>query len=188
MGSSQPARPQGIFIDRNALEDGGLAFAQLYTGPIRDSRSLHELRDAVRARGRLGLAVMGAEFDELYLGPHSSTERIVYGAKLLKNVGLLSMYENRFDEAAARFDQALEIGKRDVIPWKDRAELLAIRGVIALRHGRSAIASPALVHRVASFRSHPKLLTPSRPARARRSSTSRPTWRSCPATCVSAGS
>ena len=129
------AKSPALFVDLEALEDGGLGFAQLYTGPIHDPKSLRELRDAIQARGHLGLAVMGAELDQLHLGAQSSGDEVVYASKLMKNLGLLEMYEGRFDEAAATFDRALTLVRPEVVALKERAHLRAIRGVIALRQG-----------------------------------------------------
>ncbi len=38
--------------------------ASEYTGSIQDSRSLRELREAIQARGRVGLATLRAECDQ----------------------------------------------------------------------------------------------------------------------------
>ena len=48
---------QTIFLDPDKIEDGGFGVASEYTGSIKDHRSLGELREAILARGRVGLAV-----------------------------------------------------------------------------------------------------------------------------------
>jgi hypothetical protein len=123
------------FIESKSLEDSGVDWAVQFTGAIHDPNSLKELGEAVQARGRLGLAVLGAELDQLHLGPQSPREKIAYAVGLQKSIGLLQMYEGKFEEAAATFEQALGRAKQADVPSQLRAEIMALRGVVALRRG-----------------------------------------------------
>ena len=58
-------KSEAIFLDQDKIEDGGFGMASQYTGSIQDHRSLRELREALLARGRVGLAVLRAECDKL---------------------------------------------------------------------------------------------------------------------------
>ena len=64
-----------IFLDHDKIEDGGFGMASQYTGSIHDPRSLGDLREAVQARGRVGLAVLRAECDELRIGPRTAPSK-----------------------------------------------------------------------------------------------------------------
>ena len=134
-GASEPPKPSGIFIDKAPFEEGGLAYAAIYTGPIRNSNSLKELRDAIQLRGRLGLKVLGAELDQLHIGPKSPKDQLVYAVKLHKTLALLAMYDGQFDAADVSLAKALTVGQSAGQSWKDRTELEAIRGIVALRQG-----------------------------------------------------
>ena len=132
---ASPPKPTGVFLDPTLLEDGGVSFAQQYTGPIPDPQSLTDLRDAILARGRLGLAVIGAELDQVHLGPQSPPEKKIYAAQLQRSLGLLQMHEGRLDEASREFADAESLAKSSGMAWKERLELTALRGIVALRQG-----------------------------------------------------
>src|SRR4051794_39761465 len=125
----------GPFIDPSLLEDGGLGVAMQFTGSIRDPHSLRELRDAVLARGKLGRPVLNAELEQLRLQPNSPKDQVIHAVKLLRTLGLLEMYEGKFEDAASSFDRALELGRSAGVPPRARAEMTAVRGIIALRLG-----------------------------------------------------
>jgi hypothetical protein len=125
----------GVAIERVPLEDGGVGLASLFSGPIHDPGSLKELREAIRVRGRLGLAVLGAERDQLHLDAHSPEADVRRGVVLQKNIGLLLMYEGRFAEAAAAIEAARALVRSAGGPAQERAELAALLGIVALRRG-----------------------------------------------------
>src|SRR5437588_458537 len=61
-----------ISVDESRpFERGGFDIALRFTGPVRDPRSLGELRESIRGRGRRGLDALGAELDQLPLDPRS---------------------------------------------------------------------------------------------------------------------
>ena len=121
-----------IVIDNRQLADAALILANSYTGEIRDSSSLAELRSALEARGRAGLAALEAELAALQ---QSSAPPGLPAATLHYKIATLHMYEGRFDEAAAGIEQALSIGKPLGIATSETDYLTALLGIIALRRG-----------------------------------------------------
>src|SRR5579883_1895961 len=97
--------------ERGPIEDGGLAEADAFLPPIHDPSSLRELRQAVAMRGRLGLAVLQAEYDGVRLPFRAPKEQVTAASRLLHRIGMLDLYEGRLDEAAACFRKAMELGR-----------------------------------------------------------------------------
>jgi len=124
-----------FFVDLDALEDGGVGLANHFTGPVHDPNSLQELREAIRVRGRLALAVVEAELDQLHLDAHSHKAVMRRGALLQKGIGLLLMYEGRFAEATAALEAARALSRSAGSPARDQAELTALLGITAFRRG-----------------------------------------------------
>ena len=87
-------------IDPRLFEDGGLGLAVQYTGTIHDPRSLVELHDSIEKRGKLGLAVLRAEMGQIHAGSDMTREEATRAVGLGKNIGLLLLYQGRFDEAS----------------------------------------------------------------------------------------
>jgi hypothetical protein len=133
--TNERSRPVGVFIDRDQFEDGGVGVANHFTGPVHDPHSLRELREAIRVRGRLGLAVLGAELDILHLDAHSSKAEFRQGALLQKNIGFLLMYAGRLAEAAAAFEAAQAFSRSAGGSAREHAELTALLGITSLRRG-----------------------------------------------------
>jgi tetratricopeptide (TPR) repeat protein len=123
------------FVEPSLIEDGGIRLASEFTGTILDPRSLRDLREAIQGRGRLGLAVMGAELGQFHISSQSTKVDLTYASQIHKNVGLLHMYEGQFEEAAHSFETALELGRSAGIPARARTDLIAILGIVALRRG-----------------------------------------------------
>ena len=133
----QEAAASNVIDQSKALEDSGVDWAVQFTGAIRDPNSLAELREAVRARPRLGLSVMNAQLDQLHLNAQSPKDQVIYGARIEKSIGLLLMYEGKLADAGAIFAKAEEQCKSAGAPASLRAELLALRGIVAMRRGES---------------------------------------------------
>ena len=125
----------GLVIDPLPLDDSGVALATRFTGVVRDPNSMDQLRDAIKARGRVGLAVLAAELDQLHLSADSPPEVSARGGQFLKDIGMLSLYEGKFAESSAAFRRALDIAKALNAPPKVRAELTALAGIASLRRG-----------------------------------------------------
>src|SRR5262249_1745544 len=54
-----------VFIDQRFFDADIFNTAIAFTGPIRDPRSLESLREAVRGRGRRGIAALRKQYDSL---------------------------------------------------------------------------------------------------------------------------
>ncbi len=131
------ARPSTLVLDREPIEDGGFSVAGQFTAPIHEPRSLGELREAVRVRGGLGLAVLQAEFDRVRLSFRPSRDEVVSVGNLLDQIGLLNLYQGRYSEAGACFQKALEVGRPKDAPEPDRARRKALLGIIAMRQAQA---------------------------------------------------
>jgi hypothetical protein len=124
-----------IFLDPDKIEDGGFGVASQYTGSIKDHRSLKELREALEARGRVGLAVSRAECDKVEVTARTPREQLANAGRLFYQRGLVEIYAGLFSEASASFEKALEIGASAGAPERARSDLLALLGITALRRG-----------------------------------------------------
>ncbi len=133
---SQWKPPPGELLDpQESIDDQGFGLAGQFTAPIHDPASLQELRAAIRVRGRLAMAVLEAESDQVRLGFRPPREDVAAAARLRHQIGLLNLYEGRYPEAAACFKEALPFGSPRDIPERERAQRMALLGVIALRGG-----------------------------------------------------
>jgi hypothetical protein len=122
-------------VPREIILDNGLQFASTFTGPIRDGTSLRELREALLARGRGGLAAMQAERDQLGLGDSSMAVGASRTWRHRLRSGAILLYDGRLDEAAAAFQDVLDMGRslKKPSPWQSDMNLLL--GIVALRQG-----------------------------------------------------
>jgi hypothetical protein len=117
------------------FEDGGYAKAMEYMPPLRDPTSLPELREAVRGRGRRGLAVLQPKYDKLHLDAPPTAKQLKEKLALEQTIGALEMYEGDFAQATSWIKKALETGRALDVPATDRNRLLAVLGIIAMRRG-----------------------------------------------------
>jgi len=127
--------PARIAIDPRSFEDGGFKTASRFTGPIPDPNSLADLRQAVRSRGSKGIAELTTQYQDLKVDAPPTPAQTRSRAALERSLGLIFMYEGRFDEAASWIEKAIEDARAPGSPPATRGELMAIRGVIALRRG-----------------------------------------------------
>jgi tetratricopeptide (TPR) repeat protein len=133
-----------ISIDKYQLSpliDAGLMIAGAFTGPIRDETSLEDLGAAIQARGRDGLTTLRKQLQQI---PSDSPLQEDEARLLQQQIGMLLIYEGRFDEAADWFAKLLASSrpshKRSLAPSAKQAifaksELTAILGMIAFRRG-----------------------------------------------------
>jgi hypothetical protein len=124
--------PAEFHVIAKEFEDGGFSTASPFTGPIRDPGSLQELREAIRGRGRRGIAALRAKYDGLRLDSPPTREQIVDRLKLANSIGFLYMYEGKFHEAATWIEGVVRASET---PPLIRADLTAVLGIIALRRG-----------------------------------------------------
>jgi hypothetical protein len=130
--ASQQDEPPEFHVIQQEFEDGGLGTASPFTGLIRDPRSLQELREAVRGRGRRGIAALRTKHDQLQLGSSPTRQQVLDRLKLENSIGLLYMYEGKFTEAASWIERVLRAPET---PASIRTDLTAVMGIIALRRG-----------------------------------------------------
>jgi hypothetical protein len=122
---------QPTVIDHRILGNGGLPIAVEYTGSIRDTDSLQELREAVETRGRRALEARRGELEQL----RTRTSQPASIIRLHYEIGLLSTYEGRFGDAAASFERALALCGTESAASQMRHDLIALLGITALRRG-----------------------------------------------------
>jgi FG-GAP-like repeat/ASPIC and UnbV len=129
-----PRDPKEV-LDQDPIEDGGFGIANQFMPPIHDPSSLRELREAIQARGLLGLAVLQAESEQIRLRFRAPKEEVAAAAQLLYQISLLNLYEGRYSDAATSLQDSLKLGRPSDIPRRDRARRMALLGIIALRQG-----------------------------------------------------
>ena len=124
-----------VVDDSKPIEDGGFQLADEFTGTMKDSGSLEELRQAIDDRVDLGLSVLGGEIDQLMLGPSSETQELLVARNLFQQFGILAIYSGQFEDATHSFERALELALFMDLQTKELVELHALLGVVALRRG-----------------------------------------------------
>ncbi len=124
--------PAEFHVIREEFEDGGFGAASPFTGPVRDPRSLQELREAIRGRGRRGIAALRVKYNGFRLDSPPTRQQVIDRLKLQNSIGLLYMYEGKFTEAASWIEGVL---RAPDTPPSIRADLTAVMGIIALRRG-----------------------------------------------------
>ncbi len=76
-----------------------------------------------------------AEFDHVRLPFRAPRNEITEAGQLLHRIGLLNLHEGRYPEAATCFQKGLELGHPWDIPERDRAQRMALLGIVAMRQG-----------------------------------------------------
>ncbi len=121
-----------VFIDQGQLVDAGVFLANRFTGEIRDTRSLEELKNALKQRGEQGLAFLQGELANLQ--PLSASQQREQ-ARLYFQIGTLLTYSGQFEPAMVAMEKSLQIGAAAGMPVGVLANLKAYVGIIALRQG-----------------------------------------------------
>ena len=129
-GRSDPKVP--LFSD-NFVDDSGYDLAFRHSLPVTDRADLAKCLASAEGRGARALADVKAALQRLALVAPRPPDYDYRRAMLQMLAGLTFMYDGRFDVASAWFEKAL-IDNADV-PRETRANLLALRGVAALRKG-----------------------------------------------------
>ena len=134
-----PKRADLPIINQDSLDDSGVAWAHEFTGAISDPSSLRDIRDAIAARSTIGLAVLRAELSQVHLNAQTPPERLLYAARLGRSVGMLLLYEGRFEEAEVAFQNAQAQAESGAVPGSEalRDDLTVLRGITALRRGET---------------------------------------------------
>jgi hypothetical protein len=127
---SDPRVP--VFSD-NYLDDSGYDLAFRYSSPNADPGSLMQCYASAAGRSSRGIAEVQTLLDQLTEARRKPPDYDHRRAMLQTFVGLLHMYDGRFTEASLWFGKAMS-ENRD-LAREVRANLLALRGVAALRRG-----------------------------------------------------
>jgi hypothetical protein len=141
---ARPARPKAPAANpvptfaRFGVDDSGYALAFAHTGEVADRSSLEALRRAYRTRADRGLAELRGQLERLDTVPTSELTRTMERSRLLTWIATLLASEGRFDEADDAISRAIEAMSAPGMPPEFRANLLALRGVEALRRGEAA--------------------------------------------------
>jgi hypothetical protein len=114
------------------FETGGFAAACRFTGPVADRGSLAQVKEAVQGRVRRGLDELNSALRSM---PPESPDHPFMTVQIHATMGLLSMYDGKFGEAAGWFETALAESTDSGAPPGLRANFEAMLGVIHLRRG-----------------------------------------------------
>jgi len=131
-GETPLSEPPFPLFSTSGFENAGYPTACRYTGPIQDPSSLEQIREAIKGRAQRGKDELLAQLRAI---SPNSPDRSFRAFPIKGSLGLLSMYEGKFDEAAAWTDSALA-GSAGM-PSGLRANLEALLGVIHLRRGET---------------------------------------------------
>ena len=184
-----PGTPARIFVERSDFDGDIAPTAAPFAGVVRNHKSLDELREALRGKGRRGIAALRAQYDQLRLDSPPTLAASLQGDSA-GAVDRVSVHARR--EVRARRPPGLsgrsDLSRRPEVSPDIQAEAACSPGCDRAAAGRDReLPGVRRARRAASSRSSPRPSTVSRPARARRSSSSPPTWSGRPATSASAG-
>ncbi len=124
-----------VFIDRGSFDGDIAATSFPYTGSIHDPRSLDELRQAVRGRGRRGLTAYREQYDRLHFDSPPTSEQAFRGIPLVRSIAFLYMHEGKFGEAATWLERALQMSHQPNFSPDIEAGLQALLGIVNFRKG-----------------------------------------------------
>lgn len=124
------------------LVDDGFSVVLPFTGEIRDTNSLEQLHEAILARGRDALAHLDAQISEAQISlersPQPGEEELVRQSRLKYNRATVLIYEGRFDEAVAAFQELVTTVRSSGIAHRFgdfETQMHGVLGVISLRQG-----------------------------------------------------
>ena len=127
--------PAYVFVDQGSFDGDIAPTAFGYNGTIHDPRSIDELRQAVRGRGRRGLAAFREEFNRLHFDSPPTFEQAFRGIPLARSIAFLYMHEGKFGEAASWLERALAMSQGPNFAPDIAAGLHALAGIVAFRKG-----------------------------------------------------
>ena len=121
-----------VSIDKGQLALAGIVLAGRFTGDVRHTTSLTELRAALEQRSTGALEALNADLAKL---EKSSVTSDLATAQLYYQISTLLTYEGRLDDAVAATEKALAIGDSSGMSPAAKANLKAVLGILALRQG-----------------------------------------------------
>ena len=125
--------PRIPVFSENYIDDSGHGLALSFSTPVVDRGDLNLCYESPRGRFERGISVVQSQLDQLAAVRPRPADHDHRRAMLQTFIGTLHMYEGRFVEASSWFGKA--ISENPDIPREERANLLALRGVAALRRG-----------------------------------------------------
>ncbi len=93
------------------------------------------MREAVRGRGRRGLAALQAQYDRVRLDSPATSEQVREAIRLEKSIAALYLHEGKFAEAASWLRRILEPSRGSEVSADLRAEVHVLLGIASLRRG-----------------------------------------------------
>jgi hypothetical protein len=120
-------------VSARFLDDSGYQLAGALTPAIEDQGSLEQVRAAVRVRAESGRSTLLGQLARLDAMPVDRTGHDLRRATLQAKIGMLFMYEGRFQDASRWLEKAAT--ENPGLPANLKANLVALRGVAALRRG-----------------------------------------------------
>ncbi len=133
--AADPSQPLVYDLNEDRFEDGGYKTAMSFAAPIRDTRSLQELRESVRGRARRGITQVHGLYESLQFDTPPTQQQLIAKASLEQSLGFLFMYEGRFREAKSWLEKSLATAQGPGFPAAVRSRLQALMGIISLRQG-----------------------------------------------------
>ena len=130
-----PGTSARVVVRRSEFDGDMFDTAVPFMGPIRDARSLDDLRESRRGRGRRGIAALRARFSQLPLEPPLKLDEVRNAIKLARSIGLLYMHEGKLTDAASWLDRALQMSRRPDCSPEIAANFHAQLGIASLRRG-----------------------------------------------------
>jgi hypothetical protein len=131
--SGEDPPPRVALVSARFLDDSGYQLAGELTPKIEDRGSLPQVRSAVRVRAERGRSTLLGQLGRLEALPAGREGYDLRRATLQAKIGMLFMYEGRFEDASRWLEKAAT--ENPGIPADLTANLVALRGVAAMRRG-----------------------------------------------------
>ncbi len=128
---AEASGPEPSVID-DLFEEDLFRTAERFTPAVGDERSLAERAAAIQARTRVGLRELVASYESLQAGKAPKTES---AGDLAKSIAFLYMHDGDFANAKLWVERALATLEDGSAHSDDRADLVALLGIIAMRRG-----------------------------------------------------
>jgi hypothetical protein len=132
---NSPGTSARVFIDRREIDSDVAATMFFYKGTIRDTNSLQELRDALRGRGRRGLADLRRQFDQLKLDGSPTFDDRLVAMRLSRLIAFTYMYEGKMAEASAWLQKGMAFSRTPGMPPDLPGVFQLLLGVASMREG-----------------------------------------------------
>jgi hypothetical protein len=129
--------PAVALFSQGFIDDSGYNLAYPYTAPIKDRGSLRECLAAVHGRADRGIAQLMTMLDRLKaVGAGPARDAMEIG-RIETYIAILHMYDGRFAEADPWIARAIATTSAPGVPQELVANLVALRGVAAMRLGET---------------------------------------------------